>query len=334
MRGAGVYFLSQQAHFKNIASLVGKVLLTGIALAILKSKIDISSALKSLLAINPWGILIVLGLQSLQIMLCAFRWQIVLWAIGSHLPFWQAAKLFSIGNFFGQILPGAVGGDAIRIWKTQQSHIGISPATNSILLERAATVLGLILLALIWQGRLASYLPDPSLLKIFPLLALGGSMGLILLACLDKIIPSKPLSNAVHHRGLRALLLLSKDCRLVFLSPKFLLALLTIIILAHLNLIVVMWAITQSSQKPVDLRDCLALMPAAILVATLPLSIAGWGTREVAMIWLFGLIGVPPSQAAAFSILFGLSGLIISLPGGGIWFFSSDRKKLKLETKN
>jgi uncharacterized membrane protein YbhN (UPF0104 family) len=65
------------------------------------------------------------------------------------------------------------------------------------------------------------------------------------------------------------------------------------------------------------------LVPPAVLVATLPISIAGWGAREVAMVKLFGLIGVPASQAVALSVLFGLSTVLIALPGGLFWLLAA-----------
>jgi uncharacterized membrane protein YbhN (UPF0104 family) len=69
----------------------------------------------------------------------------------------------------------------------------------------------------------------------------------------------------------------------------------------------------------VTLVDCLVLVPPVILVATLPISIAGWGAREVAMVTVFGLIGVPSAQATALSVLFGVATLATALPGGLFW---------------
>jgi hypothetical protein len=37
------------------------------------------------------------------------------------------------------------------------------------------------------------------------------------------------------------------------------------------------------------------------------------------MITMFGFIGVPSAQATALSVLFGLSTLLIALPGGVFW---------------
>ncbi|HEC14310.1 MAG TPA: UPF0104 family protein, partial [Rhodospirillales bacterium] len=73
--------------------------------------------------------------------------------------------------------------------------------------------------------------------------------------------------------------------------------------------------------------DCLVLFPPVLLVTTLPISIAGWGVREGAMVAAFGLVGVPAEGALVLSILFGLLSIAISLPGGVIWLMSQDRKE-------
>jgi hypothetical protein len=70
----------------------------------------------------------------------------------------------------------------------------------------------------------------------------------------------------------------------------------------------------------------MVLMPPVLLVMTLPISIAGWGVREQAMVVAFALVNVPGEGALALSIMFGLMGLVIGLPGGIVWLISSDKK--------
>ena len=72
--------------------------------------------------------------------------------------------------------------------------------------------------------------------------------------------------------------------------------------------------------------DCIVLFPPALLVTTLPISIAGWGVRELAMVAVFALVGVPADGASVLSILFGLLDALISLPGGVLWVLSGDKR--------
>ena len=65
--------------------------------------------------------------------------------------------------------------------------------------------------------------------------------------------------------------------------------------------------------------DCLVLIPPIVLVSTIPISIAGWGVREAAMITLLALVGVAEADAFVLSVLFGLLTFGLSLPGGIVW---------------
>ena len=54
-------------------------------------------------------------------------------------------------------------------------------------------------------------------------------------------------------------------------------------------------------------------------VAIVPISIGGWGLRELAVISLLGTYGVAPERALLFSVCFGLALAIGALPGALLW---------------
>ena len=57
-------------------------------------------------------------------------------------------------------------------------------------------------------------------------------------------------------------------------------------------------------------------------MTVVPVSIAGWGVREGAMVVAFGFINVPAGAAFAVSVLFGLTLAAASLPGSLFWWLS------------
>ena len=65
-----------------------------------------------------------------------------------------------------------------------------------------------------------------------------------------------------------------------------------------------------------------------MLLTLLPISFAGWGVREAALVSGFDLLDVPSELALATSIGFGLSGIVASLPG----LFSLSQKHLPWRT--
>src|SRR5258708_2827328 len=73
------------------------------------------------------------------------------------------------------------------------------------------------------------------------------------------------------------------------------------------------------------LWDFIVLIPLVTLITLVPISIGGWGVREGALVVLLGGIGVPSAAALALSILFGLSSIVVSIPGAIFWWTSGYR---------
>ena len=63
----------------------------------------------------------------------------------------------------------------------------------------------------------------------------------------------------------------------------------------------------------------MALFPAVLLVTAIPISFAGWGLREGAMVALFAFAGLGADTALALSLAFGVAYLAASLPGCALW---------------
>ncbi len=74
--------------------------------------------------------------------------------------------------------------------------------------------------------------------------------------------------------------------------------------------------------------DILAAAAITSFIASLPISINGWGSRELAAILAFGYIGVPESFAFAVSILVGLCSTAVVLIA---WPFAFHRNEVKLK---
>jgi hypothetical protein len=63
-----------------------------------------------------------------------------------------------------------------------------------------------------------------------------------------------------------------------------------------------------------------------MLISMVPISIAGWGVREGAMVSAFGLVGLRAADALAMSIVFGLIVSLVGVPGGVIWALTRPKR--------
>jgi uncharacterized membrane protein YbhN (UPF0104 family) len=122
-------------------------------------------------------------------------------------------------------------------------------------------------------------------------------------------------------RLVRAIAALSADTRRVLFSPAIALAVLAISLAGVANMSASIYFFSQASGHPLELTDAMMLIPPVILVSTLPISIGGWGAREFAMVAALATVGIPSSAALAVSIMFGVSSILVSLPGAPCYLF-------------
>lgn len=250
------------------------------------------------------------------------RWQLVLSALGSRLGFWSAWRMVMVGLFFNQVLPSSMGGDAVRVWQAHRNALDLRRAIHSVLIDRLMALGVLFLITSAALPRLFEIVPVETVRWGLALVALGGLLGYTLFANLDRI-PALLLKWRVT----RSIAALSTDLRHVLVSARFGIPALVLSLLIQAVVALVVFLLSRSLGLTANLLDCAVLMPAVVLVTALPISIAGWGVREGAMVVAFSFIGVSNADALALSVLFGAASMCGGLPGGLVWLFSSLRSQ-------
>ena len=307
---------------KKLLTMALKFLVSVFLIWFLLFNIDLGAAIEKLVDVKKEMLAAAMLVVLVQAIICGLRWEVVLAAIGKPLGFLKAFQLALIGSFFNQTLPSAVGGDAVRMFKAYRYGLGLRGAVNGVVLERVVTVVALVVLVDAIQPWFVPRVDDAMKTMIIPgliLVTLGTIVGLVFLMLLDR------LPGALQRwRLVRGLGNLGIDARRLFFSGYFPRAMVWGF-MSHINLSFGVFLLAIGLSLDLIWLDCLVLMPPVILVMTLPISIAGWGVREAAMVAFFGLIGVSPEDAVVLSILFGLTCIAASLPGGLIWLATRDK---------
>ncbi|MEM9682442.1 MAG: lysylphosphatidylglycerol synthase transmembrane domain-containing protein [Pseudomonadota bacterium] len=291
------------------------------------SNIDMADTLERVRSVSlavALGVLaLLLGLALLSIM----RWQIVMRQFGGTLPFRLTARLFFEGLFFNQALPSTVGGDGVRIYRAFRAGLPLSAAINSVVVDRMLGMTSLMMLAAVAQPlfyeRVDSLGARLSFTAVF-VVAVCAILFLLILGYLPE--------RFRRWKVVRGLVALSYAARQAFTTPSIFLPVTVLSILGHMISIMVFYMLAVSLDLGVSFVDCLVMVPSVLLLVTVPISVAGWGLREGAMVAAFGLLGVPAGGAAAASVLYGIGMALVALPGGLLWFANSDRKTEAVES--
>jgi uncharacterized membrane protein YbhN (UPF0104 family) len=308
------------AQFKKLALFAAKASITVFLIWLVVRNIDLYDTVQRVRSVPLWVIPVTLGLIFIQFAMGIWRWRIIIAQLGETLPVRQALRYFIEGQFFNQALPSTVGGDGVRMFRVLRSGLRLETAVNGVILDRVVGLASLILLVALAQPLFYDRIDDQAARGAFTgifAVAAAAVIGLLFMARLPE----------TWHRWaiIRGVVALSRAARQAFLRPAVLAPVVAVSLIGHTLVIGVFYTIAMGLGLAVTFVDCFTLVPAVLLLATIPISIAGWGLREGAMVAAFALIGVPGGGAAALSILFGLALVLASLPGGLLWLMSAER---------
>ena len=131
---------------RKLVRVLATLVFTGLAVAYLLWKIDVGKTVDVLRDTRLGWFGLAIGIMILTVPPMAFRWQWLLRAQQMHEQIGWLTRAYLVSYTAGQILPTAIGGDAVRIYETSRRHPGrTADITAIVLLERglggAATVL-------------------------------------------------------------------------------------------------------------------------------------------------------------------------------------------------
>lgn len=268
------------------------------------------------------AVLFGLAMLIVTLLLSAVRWYVIGRVIDAPLGMARGTALVFIGQFFNQVLPTSFGGDAVRALGAWSSGLTVQRAVTSVTLDRFSGLTGLLIFVALGLPILALRLQNPWLAAAGLAVVLAVPVGVVIVARLSRLailqgegrLPSflRDISGGV--------------ARLVE-RPLLAIVVLALSLLVHCLAIVLTVAIANALGSPIGLVDGLLILPSVLFIASLPISIAGWGVREAGLAGGFVLLGFPGDVAITTSILAGLINIVAGLPGAILFLFEKDRSR-------
>lgn len=275
---------------------------------------------------TAWHLMIpALFLLLLDAGMIAWRLKVLLAPRGFHLPLGASFRLTMIGVFFNSCLPGATGGDLIKIYYAAEGNQGKRTEVATIILfDRATGMFGLmflpLLLAPFFREMLAASAGVRTVLWAATLVSAAMVLG-TLLSWWEPLARSRWLDLLFQKLPLGAYL------RRVFetvhayrANPGAVLAAVAISLAAHLMAAGVAMLSALATYPQQFAWKMSVLIPIGFTVNTLPFTPGGLGVGEAAFNKLFALAGLHGGAEALLgwrllTILIGLMGLGFYLQG-------------------
>jgi len=306
-----------------------------ILLLVILAKVDLTQVFACLRSSHPLYLIPVVLMIFPQIALRSLRWQRLMAQQGIACSFRAAQMFYFAGIYIGLITPGRVGELVKCVFLKQNRIAGITQSLPSVLLDRLLDLYVLGLLAW-WALYKMNLLPIDSwaaaftaiIFSILPWLLLKWAkktsrVASIFNGGLKRWAPGwqEPWRNFIDG---------SRD----LLSPRLAESVM-LTVLSYAIYFGQVCLIGQAVDLPISCVNIAMVTAVGILVGYAPVTIAGLGTREATLIFLFGQYGIPAENALSFAFLYNLVYIIcIGFISAAFWLKMPHRHALKNTLKS
>jgi len=301
--------------------------LIGILLFIfILTRIDLSSLLTIFLSINPFFLCCALIANGIAVVVKSLKWKLIVSTLKKEISLSASIQAFLIGFSFSVLTPAKLG-DFMRAFYIRDEQCNLGKALSSVVTDRLIDIvmlfsfafIGILIFSVVFHIEILS-------VSLLVLLAVGiasavsivtnkNLLSWLLRPFFNIFIPHhhKKTISEYYHDFFSGLSVFFHD------KKKFLLVM-VVGIFSWVPPFVYAYLLALSIGISLDLTFFVIVIPIISLLDLLPISISGIGTRDAALIFLFGFQGIPPETAVAFSLLYlFMSYWLVALIGALFW---------------
>ncbi len=259
-------------------------------------------------------------------LLKTLRWYIINRSFQIRIPYRITLTFFLVSGFLSAITPGRIG-EFAKIWFVSRKYpVSYSQSTSTVFLDR------------IWDVMVLSLMGGAGIIFFFSGFQTGFmTIAVIFLFFTGSVVvvlwPSIFFRPAIYLTGrwpqFRGELIMIEELwktnRIRFFIPCFLLTLAAFLILASIPLI-----FAAVAGSPVPFPASVSAVSISNMLSFIPVTIAGFGTREFVFIKIWELLGKAPELAVTVSTAYFISSYLGSIIIGGIIYLVKFRKHFSL----
>lgn len=229
-----------------------------------------------------WQILLLsLGFVAVRQLLNVLRWYVLLLTQPIHLNYAQAFRLTFAGLFASNFLPTTVGGDVVRLVGVMEASEDRFEASTTIAMDRLVGLTGMLLLVPFGLPILSGMLG--AIVWVGSLVAVGGARVL------------EAMRRAWDRLG--QVVGMWRD------RPRAIFASLLVNLTAIAAYLTAVWLLAVSMGIAVTYLEVAGATSITYFLTLLPLSVNGYGLRELGVVAVYTHLGATPEQASALALI-------------------------------
>lgn len=307
---------------RGAAKFAIKCVITALLLWAAFRTVDVRTVSTLLLGMHWWWAAAALLLTGILIVSDATLLRSVMRIFERDVPPGTAFLYSLVGWFFSNVAPSTVGGDIFR--GVQLSRVGtpVGAAVRVILSIRLLSLATLVVVMLAGFPIAVGLVEERR-----DVLVLAGTLSIASAATVAVLLLTRfgLRSSALERwRFFEKLKSASTSFRALLVPSGHVTGAWFAALAQHLLRVGVLAALAAALGLGIPVATLFALTPAALLVAMVPVSIGGWGVRELTFVYFLGIAGVSAEAALSLSITFGLLRIFVGAIGGVTWAFLNE----------
>lgn len=308
---------------KNGIRIIAKLLVAAVIFWLISRFVDLGEAAALIFSADPTWLFAAGALALPFALLESARWTVLMRALGQAFPFMASLIYTLVGWFFNIVSPANTGQDIFRA--VQMTRLGMDKglAIKSVIIFRLASFWSLLLVVIATFPFALSFAGSAGNQIVLTVIAACSCALMAFVLCLDAVRHILPTIFA--HELAAKLLSPIKQLRSVLFRSNQSVQISVLGIAVHLWRVLIIYVLALSLGIQVSYGQLVLLVPMALLVAMVPITISDWGTREAAFAFFLPWVTVSAEQAVGVSVLFGLYRICNGLPGAIVWLVLEKR---------
>ncbi len=283
---------------------------------------------ETLLSVDLWIFALVLGVFIIAQMIIGLRWWILLRSQSIFIEFWAAVRLYLLGWFYNNFMPGSVGGDLLRAWYVTRHTDKKFEAVLSVFVDRVVGLASTLIIAVFFyllfiRGRGQS-IPFKRQIGFFkPILfwaviVIAAIFCVLLLHKRGRLLLTKVWAY-IRPPAVK-MIIKFKDAIVIYCrNPLSILVAFGLTVFLQLLTITSFWLLGRNIGIEAGVVYYYVFFTLAWVLGAVPISIAGAGVVEGLLASLFFTVaGVAKDAASALALCQRAVWMLASLPGAVI----------------
>jgi uncharacterized protein (TIRG00374 family) len=324
--------LRQNGAKKKWRQFAVRAVVTLLLFAFLLKSVSWSALVTTLIHVHHTFLLLGLAAGVLCLVLSAYCWRSLVLAEHIQTDLARLINLYLVGIAFSHFLPTNMGGDAVKAFYVGRDSGNIPGATSAVLMSRVASFFGMLLIAfpalLIMHAEFT-----PAVIAWFLLLSLllvGAIGGAIFIAVLLPGVSSRFLKGTwTGHRIFVTIIEIGNALKAAIRRPRALGAAILYGMLFWIASFLNYYGYGAALGLHTPLSFYAIAVPFISIVASLPVSINGFGVREGAFVYLCSTIHIPAATSLLVVLLADAQILLFGVIGGCIYLTMGNKTDIK-----